>query len=139
MSESTSSVEGAAILTAYKIVADNVPSDSDVELSSSMSTSSSDSASTVHAEVVTSLPPLASESIKLELAQHSAGKRFSMGSIKRPSQPSILRQIDLNVSTPTKIPNRAARPQIQESRRTYPVSSFYNGIMILAYRYFSSH
>lgn len=122
-SESTSSVNDATILAAYQMAIQKVPTDSDTGSSNfiSVSASTSISASTAHAEVVTSLPPLASESIKFELAQHSVGKRFS--STKRQSQPSVLRQIDLNASTPSITPKRTAQSHILEYRRSAPVSS----------------
>lgn len=134
MSGSTSSVESATILSAYKMVTNEVLFDSNVELSGS--TLNSDSTSTVQAEVVSSLPPLASESIKIELAQHSARNRFSKGSThKRPSQPPVLRPIDPNISRPFTIPDRRAAQTHIPDRRTYPVGSLSNQITIFLLTY----
>jgi hypothetical protein len=79
-----------------------------------------DMSSTVYADVFTALPPLASESIKLELAQHSRSKRFS-GS--RPSKKgSVLRPVDLNVQQTSTTPELILRTHIPERRQTAPVS-----------------
>jgi hypothetical protein len=78
-----------------------------------------DTGSSIYADAFATLPPLASESIKRELAQHSASKRFS-GS--RPFKGgSVLRQVDLNVPQASMIPDLNFRTQIRERRQTVPV------------------
>lgn len=78
-----------------------------------------DMSSTVYADVFTALPPLASESIKRELAQHSSSKRFQ----SRPSKKlSVLRPVDLNIQQTSTTPELILRTHIPERRQTAPVS-----------------
>ncbi|KIM91927.1 hypothetical protein PILCRDRAFT_97 [Piloderma croceum F 1598] len=112
VSESFPSAEAAAILPVSQVVAvkgknfDVFPA------------SASDTSPTAHGDVFATLPPLASESMKRELARHSTSKRFS-GSLPV-IKASGLRQVDLNIPKPSTIPELA---QIPERRPTVPASS----------------
>jgi hypothetical protein len=112
-SESFPTAETAAILPVSQVVAVK-GNNSDVFPGPA---SALDSSPTAHGDVFATLPPLASESIKLELARHSTSRRFS-GSLPV-IKASGLRQVDLNIPKSSTIPELA---QIPGCRQTVPVS-----------------
>jgi hypothetical protein len=115
-----STTEGATIPPISQVAA--IRSDNfDVPTASMSAYTASDTPTAAYADVFTTLPPLASESIKRELAQHSTSKSFS-GS--RPvKRGSVLREIDLNVHKTSTIPSLVFRAQMPVRRQTAPVST----------------
>lgn len=102
-SKSASSISDSATQLSVLATVNNPPMPASESASSTMST------------VRSTLPPLASDSLKRELAQHSTNRRFA-GS-RSSSRPSVLRAIDPNVPAP----KRATAPRLAGSQRNVPV------------------
>jgi hypothetical protein len=91
---------------------------------STASMSISDTRYAIYTDVETALPPLASESIKRELAQHSTSRRSSRNRpVERP-QLSVLRPVDLNILETFTILEPASQPRMSQRRQTVPVGLF---------------